>query len=447
MYIQKRNVLSNINRLTVFALFSCLASFVSAENEPAFQEAPKSLTASSQLPKAMLNGDGYTVDEVISNDGFLNTYKIKSDYGEFTVVGTDQLRARIQEIQATKALEELERSDAFKDAVKGSVAGMVEGGKSLATAPVETTKGAVKGMGRWMANVGRSVTSSDPHQENVLKTALGHDVTKRAYALDFGVDPYTDFEPFQERLGEVARAATAGGLITSVATDAVTQGTMAGTVVTVTSLAGLKEVLKDNPPGTLTTINRKKLQAMGIENHQADALLRNYNYSPTGMTLMVEALRRMGTDMKGREIFVAHATAAPDKVIARYMQQRAEMIANYVTETGKGDFIDLAHEPWLMTRSGILIGTFPIDYLAWTPELSADAQLASEGLEKQSGAKGKELWIEGQMDPVARKTLEGRGWKVKEKVRLVNRSKSAGSSDKTPVSSGTVGAGKVTPRP
>ena len=87
---------------------------------------------------------------------------------------------------------------------------MVEGGKSLVTSPVETTKSTAKGVGRWQGNVGRSITSDDPHQDNALKTALGHDAVKRGYAIEMGVDPYTDFEPFQKRLGEVARAATAG---------------------------------------------------------------------------------------------------------------------------------------------------------------------------------------------------------------------------------------------
>lgn len=84
---------------------------------------------------------------------------MKTDYGVLTVTSTDELRARIQEVKATRALEKLERSEEFKDAVKGAVSGMVEGGKALVTSPVDTTKSAVKGMGRCLSNVGRSITS------------------------------------------------------------------------------------------------------------------------------------------------------------------------------------------------------------------------------------------------------------------------------------------------
>jgi len=40
-----------------------------------------------------------------------------------------------------------------------------------------------------------------------------------------------------------------------------------------------------------------------------------------------------------------------------------------------------------------------------------------------AGVKGKELWIEGTVDPVARSALEVRGWKVEEKfaVRLLKK--------------------------
>jgi hypothetical protein len=337
-------------------------------------------------------------------------------------------------------LEEIERSDAFKDAVKDTAGGMVEGGKSLVTSPVETTKGAVKGMGRWLGNVGKSVTSDDPHQENVLKTALGHDAVKRGYAIEMGVDPYTDFEPFQERLGVVARAATAGGLVMSVGADVATSGTMAGTVVTVTSMAGMKEILKDEPPATLTRINRKKLEKMGIEKVDIDALLKNYNYTPAEMTLMVEALNRMG-NIKGRDIFVTHATAAPDRMIARYMQQYAEMLANYTTGKEPGDIVTIGNDAWLKTRSGKLVGAFPIDYLAWTAEVEGAEREVSADSATQ-GVKGKELLIEGQVDPAARKALEARGWKVSENVQLV--SKAAGeSAGKPSVSPAGVGTGVV----
>jgi hypothetical protein len=77
---------------------TCVAS------EPSFQSLPVMLSASDFLPEALLTGDNYSVIDRVSNDGFTNTYTIASDYGEYTVEGTAQLRTRIHEIGATRAM-------------------------------------------------------------------------------------------------------------------------------------------------------------------------------------------------------------------------------------------------------------------------------------------------------------------------------------------------------
>jgi hypothetical protein len=408
--------------------------------EQPLQQVPLTLKAADVLPKTLLSGDGYSVNDKVVNDGFQNTYTLKTDYGVYTVIGNDALRTRIQEVKATQALEEIKRTDAFQEAVKGSAMGMVEGGKSLVTSPVKTTKGAVKGLGRWLGNVSGSVSSGDPHQENALKTALGHDAVKRAYAIEMGVDPYTDFEPFQERLGEVARASTAGGLVLSVGADVATSGTLAGTAVTVTSAAGMQDILSDEPPSTLSRINRKKLEKMGIEKMDINALLKNYNYTPAEMTVMVEALRRMG-NIKGRDLFVSYATAAPDRAIVGYMQQSAEMAANYITEVEPCDIVMIGDDAWLVARSGKLVGAVPMDYLAWTAGVERAERIVSAGA-KKLGLKNKELLIEGRFDPQARKALEARGWALREDVHLAS-GKADTPAGKSGVSPAGVGSGIV----
>lgn len=379
------------------------------------------LDAADVLPKAMLSGEGYEVDSKVVSDGVQNTYTLRTDYGDYALTGNGALAARIQEVKATKALEEIKGSDAFKDAVKGTASGMVEGGKALVSSPVETTKGAAKGLGRWLGNVGRSVSSSDPYQDNVMKVMAGYDAAKRGYAIELGVDPYTDLEPFAKELSEVAKASTAGGLVMSVGSDAATSGTaVVGTVDTVASTASMKDLLMDEPPSTLAKINRKKLVSMGIDKVVIAALLKNYNYTPTDMTVMVEALNRMG-DIKGRDIFVTYAVAAPDKLIVRWIKESAEMLANYISKNETGDIVNIGEEAWFVTDSGKLIGAAPIDYLAWTSLIEDREKLISEAASER-GLKGKELWIQGQVEPEAKKLFEQRGWKIKEERGLLNAS-------------------------
>ena len=127
----------------------------------------------------------------------------------------------------------------------------------LVTSPVETSKSIVKGVGKFLSNVGRSIVSDDPDQDNVFKTALGYDVAKRKFAFEFGIDPYSSYDPVMDRLGQIARAAVAGGLAPKAAMSAIDSDL--GTALRISGAAkGMKKLVRDNPPGELQKINKKK---------------------------------------------------------------------------------------------------------------------------------------------------------------------------------------------
>jgi hypothetical protein len=390
----------------------------------AFEQLPLTLPTADFLAKPLLSGEGYSVDKVISSGGFQNTYSLKSKYGDFTVTGTAAVLARIQEIKATQALQKLEESDEFKDAAKGALTGMVAGGKALLSSPVETTKGAAKGIGRWFNNMGDSINSDDPHQDNVLETAVGYDAVKRSYAVEMGIDPYTDFQPFQQYLAEVAKASTAGAMITSMAINVGTAGTAAGTVTTVAKVASMKNLLKDNPPSSLSMINKEKLLKMGIVEHNADALLKNYNYSPAQITVLVEALVQMG-DTQGRDVIVAYATSAPDENVALFNMQHTVMLQRYITEVGPAKVIAAAGAAWLVSDAGSMVGAFPSDYLAWTQGVAtATAKASEKALELD--LKRKELLLKGPVSTRASAALIANGWGITENAQFANPERVAG---------------------
>lgn len=87
-----------------------VASLANALDVP-YQQPPMALVASELLPKSLLAGDGYTIDEQVSNDGVQNTYTLKTHYGVLTETGTDELLARIQEVRSTMALQKLENTE------------------------------------------------------------------------------------------------------------------------------------------------------------------------------------------------------------------------------------------------------------------------------------------------------------------------------------------------
>ena len=77
-------------------------------------EPPATLKASQIVPQNLLSSPDYRIDEQVKNDGFLNHYKIKSKFGEFTAVSNATLRKRIWEARAMVAMDKVTGTKEFK---------------------------------------------------------------------------------------------------------------------------------------------------------------------------------------------------------------------------------------------------------------------------------------------------------------------------------------------
>jgi len=67
-------------------------------------------------------------------------------------------------------------------------------------------------------------TSGGASGGNLLNSALGQASYKRQYAAEFGVDPYTSYEPLQKALTDLSWTAAAGGLTVKAAFIAIPGG-------------------------------------------------------------------------------------------------------------------------------------------------------------------------------------------------------------------------------
>jgi hypothetical protein len=385
-----------------------------AESLPTFQQTPIKLQASKVLAKDLLRGDNYTVNESVENDGLVNIYMLEPGEDEIRVETTALLLIRISELRALKVLEEMSGSEEFMKGVGEAVVAPVKGAAAMVTAPVETTKGIVKGTGRFFSNVGRSITSKDPHQENVVGAALGYDATKRAYAFEFGVDPYTSFEPLANRLGTIAKSSVAGGLTVAVGMEvAVGTDSTFGMVLFIASTAeGMRQLAADNPPGALQKINRKKLEELGIKGELIKAYLSNYAYNPQEMTMFVGELETM-KGVKDMDTFVSIATLASDESLALYYRLTAQLMAGYHNHVAPAvRIVNLTGEPALQTKDGKVVLLAEVDYVFWTQAVADVLNGVESDVAKIADVSGKEVWISGKMDDAARKVWESRGWKI-----------------------------------
>ena len=380
---------------------------------------PVTLEAAKFVPGDLMKGKVYHVRPDAVNDGYVTTYTLETEWGELKAVSDYRLRARIQETKALKTLDDMSRAGVFGDALVEGALAPVDAVVDLVTDPVETVSDAAEGMGQWFGNVANALTSDDPHQEGAVSAAVGWAGTKRAFAVELGVDPYTDWEPLQEALVSVGRAAFAGGITAKVAMSQASEDTALETPVLVLSLANTsRQMLIDNPPERLAEMHRADLAELGFSEDVIEPFLENYHYSPLEKLQFVEALKRM-KGSEGLDIYVTHATAAPDKRVARYMQQRAEMMAKFHEEISPTSFIRLKEAPLQRTQDGRVIGLFPLDYVPWTSDLDVIIGTLSENVDQMSDVTSKELWFEGVVSPETRKGLEAHGWVVKENVQLL----------------------------
>jgi hypothetical protein len=399
--------------VATLVFITCAILPAEAEDLPEFQKVPIMLKASAVVPKDVINGPNYQIEQKVKNDGFINTYRLTTDYGPLKVEGTSLLVKRTNELKALSHMEEVEQTDTFAEALKSGATAPLRTVKGLVTHPVDTVSGVASGVGSWFEDIGNAITSDDPHQENALSAAIGYAAARRKFAYEYGINPYTRYEPVQEKLTQMARASVVGGLTPKVAFGLIK--TPVGTVLKLTATADtMKKLVRDKSPAELSEINAGKLKAMGVEDSLANDFLKNPYFDPQEETLLVGELETM-KNVKDRKIFIKMAAVAPDYQIARFLRERAQMTATYNEKVASVErIIAVQGIPLLQRKDGIIIMLAPLDHVAWTQKLWLKESKGSGTFNQLPGFSGKEVWITGSFDPVARKTLEIEGWKVKE---------------------------------
>jgi hypothetical protein len=400
-----------ISATLVFIICAILPA--EAQDLPEVQKVPIMFKASEVLPKDVITGPNYQIEQKVQNDGFINTYRLTTDYGPLKVEGTSLLMERTNELKALSHMEQVEQTDTFAEALKKGAGAPIRTAKGLVTHPVDTVSGIASGVGNWFGDIGDAITSDDPHQEGAISAAIGYAAAKRKFAFEYGINPYTRYEPVQDNLNKMARAAVVGGLTPKVVFGLIKNPV--GTVLQATGTADtMRQLVRDKSPAELDEINAEKLKAMGVEESHTKDFLKNPYFDPQEETLLVGELEGM-TNVKDRKNFIKMAAVAPDYKIARYLRERAQMTAIYNEKIAPVErIVAVQGVPLLQRTDGVIVVLAPLDYVAWTKKLWLKESKGSGTFNQLPGFSGKEVWITGAFDPVARKALEIEGWKVKE---------------------------------
>ena len=376
-------------------------------------EAPPTLSAAQTLPASIVKGPNHTVDDRVLNDGYMNHYTIQSRFGQFKVVSTAKLRKRVNEITALAAMEQVEGTEVFGDAVVKGGESAARGFKHLVTDPIGTVEGTVSGIGKIFGRLNENLfgsTRSD-QEDGRLESLIGFDNTKREYAADFGVDPYSHNEVLQDKLDDIAWIGFAGELAPSAALAAVPGG--AGVALSMTQNTDmLNEVFRTTAPVDLRKMNREKLIAMGVSNDIAELFIDNAIYTPREQTILVVALGAI-KGIKGREAFVKTAILADNAEIAYFRQRQAQMYTAYHQKTAPiTAFVPVGQLAAAQLTDGTLVFVVPLDLLAWTQQMGSFLTNADAWLDETLKPKAVQVVLAGIATDLAKAKMGALGWTV-----------------------------------
>ncbi len=404
--------------IAAFPLALAVAILLSLPCRAFCQEQLYNLQASRVLPKSMLSGPGFRVDPQVRADGYMNIYLLHSRYGDFRVVSTALLSSRIAEVLAMQAMDRMDTSSEFVNAVGEGGLNVLRGAADLVTKPLDTLSGAASGVGKMFSRAGENLfgSTASKYEDTGIQSVLGYSRVKREYALAFGVDPYSTNPVLAKHLERVASAGYAGGL-SATALKVIIPG---GVGIAVSTLGGthwLGEVNLAQPPSELRMDNRQKLLAMGVDAGLAEAFIDTGEFTPTQQSLIVAALDKM-KGVAGRDRVVRLALSTPDQDVALFRQRMVQSYAGYHRSVERLErFVDLGAFVGARSASGKLVLILPLDSLFWTaPVVKTIHDIRRNA--KELGLFQTEFWVSGQVSAMARARIQTQGWVVHEKSDL-----------------------------
>ena len=293
------------------------------------------------LPPDLVRSPYHSIAGPVTVDGFLDRYQMQTKYGTFTVLGTDLLRMRVREVAATAHLEEINGADTLVTSAGKTALKPLGTVKDLVTAPGKTVSDTVHGVGNIFGQVDAGISATDPNREGTIASLTGGSKARRKLAYDFGVDPYTTFEPLNAELKRVASASAIGETATNAGLAFVTGG--AGIAISVGGTSSdLREALRDKSAADLEKMGHEELAAMGVSEGAIAAFYATQWLTPTDKAVIVEAMMHLGNAGQ-REIFIARTAQAKTYAEGFAYRRKAELTAAYQQRVASDSVL---HQCW-----------------------------------------------------------------------------------------------------
>ena len=410
--------------LILSATCQCLAQtpepFEVRRAEPVFEELPE-LKASEILKPELLNGPHFAVRDPVPTGAGQNQFTIDSDFGVFEADGNEMLLQRLKEIDAIARLQDVSRSDEFKQSLLAAAKSPLNSAKNIARDPAQAIsnvpKGIMKFLGRareTVENVGKGGNDNGGDGRR-LKDAIGYSDKKRKIALQMGIDPYTTNTVLQKQLDDVAWASWAGGFAFTAATFPIS-GPL-GAALTVTNLnTTVEDLLREKTPSELEQINSATFRAMGASANDTERILHGGAFTPTQATSFAVNLKAL-KGVANRGAFVkAAAQKSTTEADALFCVYTAALMNQINQKMPIARIVMVRDFPICVAKDGTIIVALQWDYAAWT----AGAASFTGDVQQLAAKSGQNshvfIGLSGEVSPHLRQELEKRGITLQDRL-------------------------------
>lgn len=412
-------------------------------------EKPPVLEAKDVLPEALLKGPFHEIEPKVTSDGYFNSYKIKSKFGNFEVEGQQLLEIRIGELNALNELDQISTTQVVGE-------GLYEGGKATVMAPVnvvkkvantvsdpdkmyETAKGVpegaekvfswayrqAKGAAQGVSDLvtGDSQTSSEDVKDGASSTLtagknfglkfVGYTSRERELFKKLQVNPYTSNKPVQSEVVRVAGVGTAVGFAFRFVPGL---GLLSQLSTFNRWYDRAQQLSLYEDPDVIKEKNKAELRALDVPDEMIEQFQQAKPYNPWTRRFVVSSMTELGPTVAGRALFIKAALNAKNEPSTLYYVSVADYLNKVQKETPLKKIVSSLYLPAGVTKKGVLIIPLSVDYLFWTKEVAGIFDDFKNRVTKEEPFSSVQIRVRGRVSAQARKALEGMGATVTERA-------------------------------
>lgn len=364
-------------------------------------EVPAPVSASRLLSDQALSGPGYRVAQQADPSGMLYSFRINSNYGVFEPHSLQMMRVRLTELQAMNRLKELSEQPLFVQGMGQQLGRTVTATGKAIMSPIKTIKQMPVGFKKFAGDIQAQQAVGEVYGES---GSGSYAQVKRELASRLKVDPYTDNQPLQDLLNEVAKNQNRGQLVASIGTLVVGGG--AGLALGAVEMNDeFQAVIRNKSAAQLQVDNHTALLGMGCAVPSVDRFLNTPGYTASNCTAITRAIIEMRSVSNVCGVLdVLPPFAGPESILLA--QTQIQMAAQFHRSQKALVKMQIVENTAVWSDSeGTSYVFSPLEYLYWNEEID----IGFSNIRSALGTGLLELWISGTATDAARGQLAGRG--------------------------------------